>query len=586
MIFYVPARICFPNERNDFQEFREILKQLSLTDMLFWCARFIQIMSTSAIKDDLAKQNYVLKFFTPNQIDLLNRFAKQQGGAHNVRIVFRGQLLELLRWALLYSQDRPGDGETFSHPAVQQYFVKACLIASEIWADRVYEGDIKPRTGSASLNQIRRVIDCSAPTVEETTAAGRTESLIMHHLKARYPALDFQFQEIMKMSLEDYYSCASAIALNYLPRAIPSPDENDRPAIFHEDEFWKTTPHMRAELLRFLDVESQTATQLKYRLWGEATEATPATCGPFDYRPLRDRPILRARDGRHIILDPNFMVDKLTVGPLFHISSALRAYKGANKRAVFPAFGLAFEDYARELLQTVYFQQSQILAKDFSSPFLRMPKGKEGEVQEICDGCLNDVSNLVLLELKARWIADEAVYSDNPNHYLSDLKKKAGEGTEQLALAIEKLEPKDWIPVDQDLERVKTVYPVLVVYDRLLDAIGHAQFLAEEFAKFLGAEKDQLSPWLKKGRWRIAPLTVVTVETLELLQTSLKYFTLVEMLHDYTVKHPSRDVTLPSYLGTSKFQKSLRASVFLAKKGLQFLGRTQKRVFNEEESDD
>lgn len=113
------------------------------------------------------------------------------------------------------------------------------------------------------------------------------------------------------------------------------------------------------------------------------------------------------------------------------------------------------------------------------------------------------------------------------------------------------------------------MYPVLVVYDRLLDAIGHAQSLADEFAESLVSEKDQLPPWFKKGKWLIAPLTVITVETLELLQTSLKRFTLVELLRDYTFEHPSREVTLPSFLGTSKYQKSLRASVFLAEKGLQ-----------------
>lgn len=233
-------------------------------------------MSTSVIKGDISKQNYVLKFFTPNQIDLINRFAKRQGGANNVRIMFRGQLLELIRWALLFSSDKPNDGETFASPVARQNFVKVCLIASEIWAARVYEGDFKPRTGSTSLNQIRRVIDCSAPTIEETSAAGRAESLIMHHLRSEYQPLDTQFQEIMKMSLEDYYSCASAITLNYLPRTIPTPDENDRPAIFHEEQFWKTTPHMKDELLRFIDVEGQTAAQLKYRLWDETKEATPA----------------------------------------------------------------------------------------------------------------------------------------------------------------------------------------------------------------------------------------------------------------------------------------------------------------------
>jgi hypothetical protein len=118
------------------------------------------------------------------------------------------------------------------------------------------------------------------------------------------------------------------------------------------------------------------------------------------------------------------MVDKLTVGPLFHISGALRASKLPNTGAVFTAFGYAFENYTRTILETVYGKPSNVLANRFSSPFLRIPRKKEREPREICDGCLNDVSDLVLLELKARWIGDDTVYSDDPNHYLAELKKK------------------------------------------------------------------------------------------------------------------------------------------------------------------
>lgn len=580
-IVFVPASVAFPGERNDFEEFLDLLRELSLTDTLCWCSRLIQIIASPLIKDEKAKQEYGLRFFYKEQLERINSFTSKNGGANEVRIFFRGQLLELLRWSLLISRDREGDGETFNDPNVKQLFARAALIASQLWSQRVYENI----SGYEEMNlkHIRKAMDSVIHAVDEQKAYGRSNLLILKHLRKHYPTLLEDFQELTGLTLHEYYYCLTAIMANYLPREIPEPLGDPKPVIFHEDQFWTTAPHKKEILVKFLALESQTAQRLRYELWYGRNEAAPENAGPFDYRPLRTKPILRSYDGRHIITDPNFITDKLSVGPLFHLSAAIRQkQEGRDKRGLFPAFGKAFEDYSIEILTKMFGGESSVLVKRFSGPFLRERQGREREDKEICDGCLNDVTDLALFEIKARWIADDTLEAETEAEYESDLLSKFGEGARQLALAIDKLQSNAWTPIDQNIDEVKKVFPLLIVYDRLLDTHGHAKFLSTEFASKLAPDSMTDSGWMVKGRWLVAPLTVITIEVLEILESSVRGFSLIQLLSDYASQHQDRDVSLLAYLGASKYSKMIRSSALLAEAGIKLLEETEAMFFPSE----
>lgn len=129
---YVPIHEVFPGVPSDFDAITSLLRKLSRTDALFWCARLNLIVSNPENQDHRAKQQYGLStFFTPGQIERINRFAQIHGGAEKVTIFFRGQLLELIRWICLFCQDQLGDGETFNDPEILETFVMGDVTSSD-----------------------------------------------------------------------------------------------------------------------------------------------------------------------------------------------------------------------------------------------------------------------------------------------------------------------------------------------------------------------------------------------------------------------------------------------------------------------
>lgn len=72
----------------------------------------------------------------------------------------------------------------------------------------------------------------------------------------------------------------------------------------------------------------------------------------------------------------------------------------------------------------------------------------------------------------------------------------------------------------------------MVVYDDRLDAPLHPRFLAIEFAVCLSG--DETLEHVRVGKWIIAPLTVMTIDNLEILEGSIGEFGLCELLKDYS----------------------------------------------------
>ena len=63
----------------------------------------------------------------------MNSFVKDHGGIDKVTVFFRGQLLEVIRWACLFCQDQPDDGRTFENPEIRRIFAQVLLMAGDLW---------------------------------------------------------------------------------------------------------------------------------------------------------------------------------------------------------------------------------------------------------------------------------------------------------------------------------------------------------------------------------------------------------------------------------------------------------------------
>ena len=137
IITYVPANVPFLGLESTHQSLKEVLNSLSLTDTIFWCARLNQILSIEHGVTKKAKQEYFIQNFLNNkEASRVNTFAINYGGAENVVLISRGQILELVRWATFYLEDSENDGLTFESRKTRRAFAQAALICSKLWSQQ------------------------------------------------------------------------------------------------------------------------------------------------------------------------------------------------------------------------------------------------------------------------------------------------------------------------------------------------------------------------------------------------------------------------------------------------------------------
>jgi len=308
---YVPFAEVFPGIPSDFASFRSRVERLSQTDTLFWCARLNLVLSNPANLDHkLTQESAVRMFFTADEIARINAFAKTHS---MVRAFFRGQLLELMRWVCLWCKDHPDDGVIFEKPEVRSIFAQVALMASDLWARRIY-GDRFSLDGEHNLAQkralgaMRGAIADTSSGMDPLLALGRGRAIICKHLPHFYPSFSQEFHSRTQLSLDEFYDCLAAFMTNFLNRTPENAREN--PGIFNINTVCASTPqHVQSLIAKYLELESQTADELRDALGGRVDTTCPEEAGRYNYKPLRQRPILRASDGRAIILDPVFYAE-------------------------------------------------------------------------------------------------------------------------------------------------------------------------------------------------------------------------------------------------------------------------------------
>lgn len=583
---YVPFSAVFPGIPDNFETFKSLLCDLSRTDSLFWCARLNKIISSPSDATYKERQQFGLnQFMTEEEIDRVNAFTREEGGAERVTIFFRGQLLELIRWVLLYSHDHRNDGVTFEDPDVRRKFAQAALLARDIWARRVFgrrfrdTGDILQDRRSA-LGAIRKAMEDTSLGESLPQSVGRGWTLFNDIFPRYYPDFHKEFTLATGLTLEEFYNCLCAITTSFI-------NDSGNSGLFNSNGLGQNTLYKQV-LEKYIALESQTVDELKNALWNTREVVEESEAGPFDYLPLRQRPILRAKDGRSIILDPRFYSDRASIGPLFCLLSNQKSDK-KKANLIFSVFGETVEEYSCGILERMYPAETTNLHQRLICD-LRGTDKKGNDVQ-IADACLNDVTEIVLFEIKSVWLKDEEILTDDPDDFIKHLidkyvfsggngKKGGKRGIKQLADAISKLSSNDWVARELDFSKVNRIYPVLVVRDSLLDSPVYTYFLASEFKNLLSPDDELRSGEMIKGKFRITPLIIMTLEELENFEASVEHFGLRELLEDYTTACPDRLVSLQNFIAFSKYKDLFRHNRTLAEKTLDILSKTKEKVFN------
>jgi hypothetical protein len=122
------------------------------------------------------------------------------------------------------------------------------------------------------------------------------------------------------------------------------------------------------------------------------------------------------------------------------------------------------------------------------------------------------------LECKAPFLSAETKFSREFSEFYKGIKPNVIKGTKQLSTAIQFLGHKDeekrYKVEGIDISKVKKIYPVLLLPDRLFSLIFMNRFLNAEFQRFI--KRNDLQKEI-----RIMPLTVLTIGDLEDLEPYL-----------------------------------------------------------------
>jgi len=101
---FVPVDEVFPGTKGTPRELVQLLATLSRDDTLFQCARTNTIVSGFGDFESVPRQQQALDMLcNQDQIDRINDFASRHKATGPPLIFFRGQLLELMRWAAIHS---------------------------------------------------------------------------------------------------------------------------------------------------------------------------------------------------------------------------------------------------------------------------------------------------------------------------------------------------------------------------------------------------------------------------------------------------------------------------------------------------
>lgn len=575
----VPVELTdlFPDETCSLEHLAECLGALPLNLVLVMCARANQVLSGPGAMGHLDRQKTLANTMLTTAVGKrLNDTARARDKDHPDRTSFlvRNGLLELVRWALLLCDPKtpPLEGEWTQKE--KDPFVQAAIMCA--WISDTKTREILRETEdfdaqkNIALVAFRKALDAGMSGPDPRKVVGRGKKLFLEYLPKHYTELEKDFQAALGVSLNEYMTAAGALIAMHLqlPKSMVL---SDAVTLGHDTEYAAVYSAYQSHQICSVD-------DLRGELWPSNQPPDSFNEAPvFSLRPLRDRPIIALDDDKGVIPDPLLLAESLMVGPLFQ----LLGERDANE--LFGYFGDAFEEYAGDILAGLFPSGDGLHAPLHRKVFL--PDADEQEFE--LDACLDYIDQLVLIETKAvfipDWITDEcdeaAFRAILREKYLRNKDRPVGIG--QLARAIRSLAAGTWQGLDPD-SSPKLTYPVLLVHDRLLQEPLVTSFLADLLIEELGASQVQCSWQWETNGFHFAPLTILTIDDLENLESS-PGIDLLELLQSYSADVPKRYESLHDYIATTeRFKKELRINQTLAIAARNFLADCVRRVFGRE----
>ncbi len=241
-------------------------------------------------------------------------------------------------------------------------------------------------------------------------------------------------------------------------------------------------------------------------------ETTPSL--PNEFRLWRKYPLIKLRGDQIMCIDLVFLLDKLETGVFWIVRDYLEKEKYGKGEEIIGLRGRVFEDYAASMVERGINAQTP---PKVETCIIR-PKYTQKQQAECVDIAVCGDDTLILLECKAPFLSAETKFSREFSEFYKGIKPNVIKGTKQLSTAIQFLGHKDdekrYKVEGIDISKVKKIYPVLLLPDRLFSLIFMNRFLNAEFQRFI--KRNDLQKEI-----RIMPLTVLTIGDLEDLEPYL-----------------------------------------------------------------
>ena len=242
---------------------------------------------------------------------------------------------------------------------------------------------------------------------------------------------------------------------------------------------------------------------------------------PNEFRLWRKYPLVKISEDQVFCVDIDFLLEKLQTGVFWIIRDQLAKENKSDR--IFDLWGEVFEDYAASIIERGISAQTESTERCFVQP----QYDRKGE-SECTDIAICGEETLILVECKTSVLTASAKFSGDFSKLYAELKNKIIEGEKpkdpkglkQLWNAIQSLGHKnteDRYGVKAiDISKVKRIYPVLILSDRIFSCLNMNWFLDLEFQRMV--KQDNLEKHLE-----IMPLTVLTITDLEFLEPYLSH---------------------------------------------------------------
>ena len=574
---YVNVEIPFQDTHADISTLRTVLEQIRLSIALRLICIANRTLAAPTLEDWKPRQQRLLNWLASQEdIERINWFWREKEGAPMAPF-FRGQMLELFRWALLFCPNETrSDSQDDVTPETKRLFFKAALIASELWGTRVHEMALVAHGelfGEEALAFSRHSIDANATAPDLWRTLGRARSLFRDYVPRFWDQFDRVFQTRTNISVVDFQCCAAALVASYLVK----PEDTGLLDLSRLGENLASTQ----ALDQFMELVASDPDQLREEIWTEAAirETEKGIVPDYYTKLLRETPVLRINENLGAIVDSVFFSDVLLVGPLFQTVKGMN--RGDSKEA-FGKFGEAFEAYALDILE-------RILKKDRDIDARRIWRNLTTEGFEI-DAVACKRKLIFAFEVKSVFIPEREIVARDPDLFLQALRKRYVIDDEsdrplkaigQLARLVRVLDGGASVFPDYD-ERPENLllFPIMVAHDRLLTAPLTGRFLNHELQALLSPEVLLPSRQMRlSGGLRVAPLAILTIEDLEDFEVSSTYLSLTEVIKQYTDRFPGRELGLHDYIATSHFRGRMSINTELVGQGQELLRETGIRLF-------